>query len=128
MRYLLDTYGIEPEYPFASSPHTAVFRNPRNQKWFAVLLGQLSKGCLGLQEDGATDVLNLKCDPVMTFSLIDHERIFHAYHMNKEHWVSVRLDSSITMDELAFLVDLSYGLVDKSGRHKRKAAQESAVL
>ena len=106
MRYILDTYGVEPEYPFVSSPHTAVFRNPRNQKWFAVLLGQLSKRCLGLQEDGATDVLNLKCDPVMTFSLIDHERIFHAYHMNKEHWISVLLDGSVPLENSLLMASM----------------------
>ena len=123
MRYILDTYGVEPDHPFRSSPGTAVFRNARNQKWFAVLLEQLSKGCLGLQDGGAADVLNLKCDPIMTFSLIDHQRIFQAYHMNKEHWISVLLDSSIAMEELCFLVDLSYRLVDqrtKTGKGKMK--------
>lgn len=116
MQYILNTYGIEPDYPFAGSPHTAVFRNARNQKWFAVVLGQLSKSRLGLQDDGAADVLNLKCDPIMTFSLIDHQKIFPAYHMNKEHWVSVLLDSAITMEELSFLVDLSYRLVDQRNK------------
>ena len=116
MQYILDTYGIEPDYPFPTSPETAVFRNVRNRKWFAVLLGQLSGKCLGLQVEGKVDVLNLKCDPIMTFSLIDNQKIFHAYHMNKEHWVSVLLDSPITMEELSFLVDLSYGLIDRRGR------------
>lgn len=119
MSYILDTYGVEAEHPFASSPDTAVFRNPRNQKWFAVLLGRLSKRHLGLQEDKTADILNLKCDPIMTFSLIDHQKIFHAYHMNKEHWISVLLDSPITMEEIAFLIDLSYGLVERKGKAKK---------
>ena len=127
MRYILDTYGIEADYPFASSPHTAVFRNPRNSKWFAVLLGQLPKSCLGLQDDGAADVLNLKCDPIMTFSLIDHQKLFPAYHMNKKHWVSVLLDSPITMQELAFLMDLSYRLVDRRSASKSRRTKASRV-
>ena len=118
MRYILDTYGIEPDCPFAMESNTLIFRNPRNRKWFAVLLGQLSKRHLGLQDDGVADVLNLKCDPIMTFSLIDHQKIFPAHHMNKEHWVSVLLDSPITKEELVFLVDLSYRLVDQKGKQK----------
>ena len=116
MEYILDTYGIEPDCPFGTASGTAVFRNARNQKWFGVLLGQLPKRCLGLKDDSTADVLNLKCDPIMTFSLIDNQKIFRAYHMNKEHWVSVLLDSPITMEELSFLVDMSYRLVDRRGK------------
>lgn len=118
-RYLLDAYGIEPDYPFAANPHTAVFRNAQTRKWFAVLLGKLPKRCLGLSDDGVADVLNLKCDPIMTHSLIDNQKIFHAYHMNKEHWISVLLDSSITENELSFLIDLSYQLVNYTNRTKK---------
>ena len=111
--YLLDTYGTEAEHPFVTAPDTAVFRNPTNQKWYAVLLGNLPRKCLGLSEEGAADVLNLKCDPIMTHSLINNTTIFHAYHMNKEHWISVLLNSGITMEELTFLVDMSYRLVNR---------------
>ena len=117
--YLLDTYGAEPDYPFAANPHTAVFRSAGSRKWFAVLLGQLPRRCLGLPDDGTADVLNLKCDPIMTHSLIDNRKIFHAYHMNKEHWISVLLDSPITEDELVFLVDMSYRLTALKGNARR---------
>ncbi|MBR3873805.1 MAG: MmcQ/YjbR family DNA-binding protein [Clostridia bacterium] len=123
-QYILDTYGTESEHPFVSAPDTEIFRNPRNQKWFAVLLGQLPKRCLGLKDDGVADVLNLKCDPIMTFTLIDRQRIFRAYHMNKDHWISVLLDSAITMDELTFLVDLSYRLVDQRAKPKTKKTEK----
>ena len=116
LAYLRDEYGAEPDYPWLAAPENAIFRNPRSRKWFAVLLGQLPKRCLGLADDGRADVLNLKCDPIMTHSLIDNRRIFHAYHMNKQHWISVLLDSSITMEELVFLVDLSYRLVDRGAK------------
>lgn len=120
IEYIQTRYGAEPEYPFLTSSQTAIFRNPKTGKWFAVLLGSLPKRCLGLAEEGETDVLNLKCDPIMTFSLIDQKRIFRAYHMNKEHWISVRLDSDIAMDELVFLLDVSYELVDKQKKHQAK--------
>ena len=118
LQYILDTYGVEAEYPWMTSPDTAVLRNTRTGQWFAVLMGNLSVRCLGISVDGIADVLNLKCDPLMTFSLIDNQKIFRAYHMNKEHWISVHLDSGITLEELAFLIDLSYGLVDQKGKSK----------
>ena len=120
VRYIVDNFGAEAEYPFVTSPNTAVFRNGRNGKWFAVLLGRLPARCLGLDEEGVCDVLNLKCDPVMTHAIIDSKRIFRAYHMNKEHWISVRLDSGITHEELGFLVDMSFRLVDRAGRYAKK--------
>jgi len=125
MDYVLDTYGIEPERPFRTAPDTLVFRNTGNRKWFAVLLGQLPKTCIGLADEGLADVLNLKCDPLMTHSLIDNQTIFHAYHMNKEHWISVLLDSPISTDELTFLVDLSYRLVERKSSLKSHEKSQS---
>ena len=116
--YIADTYSVDAETPWAPESDHAVFRHRDNRKWFAVLMGNLSVRCLGLSVDGIADVLNLKCDPLMTFSLIDNQKIFRAYHMNKEHWISVHLDSGITLEELAFLIDLSYGLVDQKGKSK----------
>ena len=124
--YILNTYGVEADHPFATTPCNAIFRNQRNRKWFAVLLGNLPKRCLGLNSRETADVLNLKCDPIMTCSLIDHQKIFRAYHMNKEHWISVLLDSPITEDELFFLVDLSYRLVDHASKPAAAPNKRSA--
>lgn len=124
--YILDTYGVEEDHPFAAAPDNMIFRNPRNRKWFAVLLSELPKSCLGLNSSETADVLNLKCDPIMTCPLIDHQKIFRAYHMNKEHWISVLLDSPITEEELFFLVDLSYRLVDQSSQKRPVQNKASA--
>lgn len=124
--YILDTYGVEADFPFAAAPENAIFRNQRNRKWFAALLGGLPKRCLGLAGREKADVLNLKCDPIMTYSLIDNQKIFRAYHMNKEHWISVLLDSPITEDELFFLVDLSYRLVDQASKPAAAPNKRSA--
>ena len=119
LQYILDTYGVEPEYPWMTSPENAIFRNVRTEKWFAVLLGDLPHRCLGLPGEERQDVLNLKCDPIMTFTLIDQKSIFKAYHMNKEHWISVLLDGTLPMDKLIFLMDLSYRLVDRTNKRTR---------
>ncbi|MBQ4074786.1 MAG: MmcQ/YjbR family DNA-binding protein [Clostridia bacterium] len=119
VQLMLDFYGAEPEYPFHSAPDTACFRHPRNKKWSALLLGSLSRRCLGMEAEGEAPVINLKCDPLLIPSLIDGEKVFRAYHMNKEHWISVLLDSPITHEELIFLTDISYQLVGGSSKGKK---------
>ena len=76
-------YEVDPAYLFRSNPHTAVFRLSENGKWFAVLIGNLPACKLGLKGENRVDILNVKCDPDMAFAIVDHKRIFPAYHMNK---------------------------------------------
>lgn len=117
LEYIRDTYGAQPEYLWRATPTNAALRNSRTGKWFAALIGALPLSKLGLHTEDRADVLNLKCDPMLSYTLIDNERIFAGYHMNKEHWISVRLDGCVPIDELKALVDMSYALVNKKGRH-----------
>ena len=38
MEHIQSTYGTGPEYLWADSPDTAVFRHPASRKWFAILM------------------------------------------------------------------------------------------
>ena len=123
IEYIADVYGIEPELLFLDSPNTAIFRNRQTKKWFGVLMGKMSKRKLGINSDETVDFLNLKCEPLFVDSLVDNKRIFRGYHMNKEHWISVLLDGSVESDELHFLIETSYRLVERkikkrSGKHE----------
>ncbi len=113
LEYIKETYNTEPEYLWHATPTNAALRNNRTGKWFAVLMGSLPLNKLGLISEEREDVLNLKCDPMLSFTLVDNERIFPAYHMSKEHWISVRLDGCVPLEELKRLVDMSYTLVNK---------------
>lgn len=114
--YIRNTFQVEPEFLWAGSPDAAAFRNKRNKKWFAAFLGKTSKRKLGIDSDETVDIINLKCDPLMSFSVVDRKRIFPGYHMNKEHWISVLLDGSVPMEELQFLIGNSYELIDMKAR------------
>lgn len=109
--YIEEVYGVKPEYPFKSTPQNGIFRNPANGKWFAVLFQELPLEKLGVNSRDRADVLNLKCDPLLSFNVVDNERVFPGFHMNKEHWISVVLDGSLSMEELQMLISLSYELV-----------------
>ena len=66
------------------------------------------------QRQGVASV-NLKCDPAEALMLRD---IFPAvkpgYHMNKQHWNTLLLDSSVPENEIKRQIDNSYQLVVKS--------------
>ena len=111
-KYILDTYAVSPEYPWIKYPFFSVFRHANNQKWFAVIM-TIDKSKLGINEDGQIDVVNLKCDANIVPSMWAQEGIFPAYHMNKEHWLTVALDGSANESNLKFLLALSYDLIDK---------------
>ena len=101
--------------PFTEDFDTTVLRHSDTSKWFGILLkapcGKLDvKGLKGEQ----TDVINLKCDPALSFGLINRfNGIIPAYHMNKYHWISVVLDSDVPFEELKPLISLSFSLTEK---------------
>ena len=111
-KYILDTCGVSPEYPWTKYPFFSVFRHASNNKWFAVIM-TIDKSKLGVNEDGQIDVVNLKCDANIVPSIWEQKGIFPAYHMNKEHWLTVALDGSATDNNLKFLIALSFDLTDK---------------
>lgn len=65
---------------------------------------------LGLSGDRLVDALLLKCDPILVGSLRGERGFLPAYHMNKEHWVTVLLDGSVEDGRIYGLIDLSYTL------------------
>ena len=83
--------------------------NANNKKCFALVI-EVNAKKLGLQEDKTVDVLNIKCDPMMIGSLRMKEGFFPAYHMNKENWISILLDGTVSADEIKPLLELSYQL------------------
>ena len=110
--YIGTTYGVKPEYPWIRYPTFAVFRHESNQKWFAVIM-TIDKRKLGMEEDGKIDVVNLKCAPNLVSSMWQETGVFPAYHMNKEHWLTVALGGRVSADNVQFLLEISYDLTDK---------------
>ncbi len=110
--HIWNEYGAAPDYPWEDSA-SAVFRHGDSRKWFALIMCSLSGRALGRAETERMDVLNLKCDPRMIGALLDGEYFFPAYHMNKEHWISVRLAEGVPLEEVFSLIAVSHGLTAK---------------
>jgi predicted DNA-binding protein (MmcQ/YjbR family) len=72
--------------------------------------------------------VNLKCDPFLAMELRDrYEAVTPGYHMNKVHWNTVILDSTIPVKEIFLMIDHSYELVYKSlsGKEKEKIGKNA---
>lgn len=103
--YVKKKYKTEPDYPWFDN--NAVLRHKGNNKWYGLIM-EVRRGRLGISGDGTVDVLNVKCDPLLVSFLRQQEGFHPAYHMNKDKWLSIRLDGSVPEREIKSLVDLSY--------------------
>lgn len=100
-------YGTEPDYPWADD--NAVLRHRENRKWYGLVM-EVERGKLGMPGAGSVCAQNVKCEPVLIGSLRERPGFHPAYHMNKDKWITVRLDGSVAAEEIRNLVDLSYRL------------------
>jgi len=107
--YVKETYNVEPDYPWVRTPDCAILRHRHNRKWFAAIL-DVEANKLGFDGNQVVDVLNVKCNPLLIGSLRCEPGILPAYHMNKEHWITLLLDGPVLHTKVYDLIDLSYQL------------------
>lgn len=122
LKYVKDTYSVDPDYPWEDSKNFAVLRHTDNKKWFGLIM-DINPEKLGLKDyksDEIIDVINLKCDPLMIGSLVKDNGIFPAYHMNKNYWITVLLDGSLLMGKACALLDMSFELTAKKIKKRKK--------
>ena len=111
-KYINENYDPIQEYPWDDSPSFTTFKHKENKKWFALIM-DIPYEKVKIDKDGIVSVINLKSIPEMLGSLRKIEGILPAYHMNKEHWISVLLDGTVTKKEIYELRDISYDLTRK---------------
>lgn len=111
LQYVKEAYGTEPEYLFKSSPDTVVLRHELGKKWYGVILPVSGKR-FDLEAE-EVEVLNVKADPELVSFLRMQPGMFPAYHMNKEHWISILLDGTVQEEKIRALIDGSYELTAK---------------
>ena len=90
----------------------AVLRHKDNKKWYGVIL-KVGRDKLGFSETDVVDVLNVKCEPLLIGSLLMKGGFFPAYHMNKDLWISILLENTVTDEEIKSLIEMSYELTKK---------------
>ena len=83
---------------------------------------------LGLTGEEALDVMDIKCSTIMIGSMLSTKGFLPAYHMNKNHWISIVLDNSVSDDQIIPLLELSYDCVaPKVSTHKGQAKKQHII-
>lgn len=101
------------DQPFKMDFETTILRHRDSRKWFGALLRAPCRQ-VNIDRDGVCEVLNLKCEALLGYALIQaHRGITPGYHMNKRHWISVVLDSDVPWELLRTLILDSYRITGK---------------
>lgn len=56
----------------------------------------------------------MKCEPDMVGVLIETYGFLPGYHMNKEHWITMLMDGTVSEAKILDFLDMSYDLIDRS--------------
>ncbi len=108
IKYIKDKYNNNLEFLWEDYSG-AVFRHSETKKWYGIMMN-ISQTKLGLKEDEFVDIINLKYPKDDIIKIIDNIHIFPAYHMNKNHWITITLTQNLNLKEIYQLIDLSYSL------------------
>ncbi|MBI6530151.1 MmcQ/YjbR family DNA-binding protein [Proteus vulgaris] len=110
INFIKENYDVEPESLWIKYPNYIVFRHKGNSKWFAAIMDILESKLSDNGNNNIIDIINLKVMPNLTGSLRLKKGVYPAYHMNKEHWISISLSSEFDDRELKSLIAESYNL------------------
>ena len=82
----------------------------------------VEKSKLGLEGKDPVDIMDVKCDPDMTNMIIQTYGFLPGYHMNKQYWITILLDGSVSEAKTLDFVDMSYDLIDGAGRKEENVS------
>ena len=106
--YCLSLPEVRENRPWTEPQYEMLITFTVGDKWF----------CLFNPEEKFVDV---KCNPEVTVEMQSrYEGAFPAWHMNKEHWLGVRLESDVPDEQIRALIDAGYKLVVAGLSKKRK--------
>lgn len=113
--YAKKTYKTTPDAPFRTAPTYRVLRHADTRKWYALFMDVPAEK-LGLPGHEPVDILNVKCDPVLSGSLRMSKGFLPAYHMHRENWITILLDGTVAAKDICPLLDMSYELTKKKSK------------
>ena len=112
IEYIRKKFSDEPEFLWEKYPNFAIFRRKDNRKWYA-LIANVPKKYLKLGGDEEFEILNLRVEPEELNRIFDGEKYFRGWHMNKKSWLTLRLDETLTFEEISARLEKSYQLAAK---------------
>ncbi len=115
LAYAKKTYKTVPDAPFRTAPTYLVLRHAGTRKWYALFM-DVPREKLGLTGSEYVDILNIKCDPMLSGSLSMEQGFLPAYHMHRESWITILLDGTVPAGDIFSLLDMSYKIIKKKGK------------
>lgn len=109
IEYVKGKYNDELEYLWENFENTAIVRNKQNNKWYALIV-KLSEEKIGINSDKIVEIIDLRYQKDETEKVIDNQKVFPGYHMNKKSWITIKLDNTVATKEICDLIDNSYQL------------------
>lgn len=104
--YIFDKYGDKPEFLWDKYPDYGIFRNPKNNKWYGIIMNvNKNKICDG---KGEVEILNVKLNKESVSKLLKEKGFYKAYHMQKINWITIVLDDTLDDEKIMELIDISY--------------------
>ncbi len=104
--YILKKYHNLPEFLWPKYPYFGIFRNSKNNKWYAIIMNvdkaKITNG------RGEIEIINLKLSNEDINTLIKEKGYYLAYHMSKRNWITIILDDTLSDDIIIKYLDISY--------------------
>lgn len=107
IEYVKNKYQNELEYLWPKFSKNAIWRHQDNQKWYGALL-VIEESKLGMDSNQVIDIIDLRAPTQFIENHVDHRNIFPGYHMNKQHWLTIKLDGTVPIEEIYKYIDESY--------------------
>lgn len=113
IEYVKSKYGDDLEFLWDKSPNNAIWRRRDNQKWYCAMLTTKAKS-IGIDSSEHVELIDFRESIDIISTLIDNKNYFPAYHMNKKHWLTIKLDDcTLDFDTIKSHIDNSYILAKK---------------
>lgn len=127
IKYVREKYNDELEFLWKKFDDNAIWRNKANDKWYAALL-TVSERKLGINSDKIIEIIDLRYQKEKIEDIIDGEKFFPGYHMNKKSWITIKLDETVDTKTICNLIDNSYTLSGGSKDEVKSDALAQKVL
>lgn len=110
-QYIIKNYNSYPEFLWKKLDGSAVFRNKKNNKWFGIIM-DINKNKLD-NENKVIEIINVKIREEEKEDILKNKGFYEAYHMNKNNWITIILDETVSDEKIIKMIDNSYILINK---------------
>ena len=110
---MLEIYGGKIDFPWEKYEGYGVFRNQKNNKWYALIININQMKLNKELPPKEIEVINVKLNTHNVEKLLMRKGFYPAYHMNKKNWVTIVLDETVDDGLLLELIGESHILSEK---------------